>query len=161
VVVRMGKAKVGAVADGENLRPILEDLLHHLLGVGYAGGGVHDQADSTDVGDDGDILVGADFLFNPFEDGSVPSEQGFMNLGAGLVPGLHRPRLPVLNAVNFPLRGDDPLGKGGSVVIKQGFPQTLPRATGGDDPADVTFFAGGLKPGEKARGERGGRILVG
>ena len=91
----------------------------------------------------------------------MPSEQGFMNLGAGLVPGLHRLRLAVLNPVNLPLHSDNPFRKGRSMMVEKGLPQALPGATGGDYPGDVTFFAGGLKPGEEARGERGGRILVG
>ena len=38
VVVGMGKTEIRTVPDGEDLRPVLENLSHHLFGVGDAVG---------------------------------------------------------------------------------------------------------------------------
>ena len=38
VVIGMGKAEVGTVADGEDFRAILQDFFHQLLRMGDAGG---------------------------------------------------------------------------------------------------------------------------
>lgn len=161
VVIGMGKPEVWTVADGQNLGPVPENFFHQLFGMGNRGIRFDHQADGADIWDYGDVLVGAYFLFDPFEDSPMPAEQGLVDLGAGFVPCLDGLSFTVFDPVNFPLHGYDPFRKSGRVVLDKGLPQALPRAARGHDPRNVAFFTGGLQPEEEAGSEGGGRILVG
>ena len=88
MVVDVGKAKVWTVADGGDLGVVLQDIADEGVGAGDAFFGASDKADGTCIWNHGDIVMGADFPLDLFEDGSVATEEGLVGIGAWLIPFL-------------------------------------------------------------------------
>ena len=56
MIVDVGEAEVGTVADGSDLGVVLEDFADEGMGAGDAFFGSSDEADGACIRDDGDVL---------------------------------------------------------------------------------------------------------
>ena len=136
MVVDVGEAKVGAVADGSDLGVVLQNITNEGVGAGDAFFRASDKADGACIWNNGDIVMGADFTFDLFEEGSVATEEGLVGIGARLIPFLERVSLLVLDLMNFSFDGDDPVWEKGSLMKNKGLLEAFPRASRGNDPGD-------------------------
>jgi hypothetical protein len=109
MVVDVGEAKVGAVANGSDLGVVLQDIANEGMGAGDAFFRSSNKADGACIWDDGDIVMGADFTFDLFEEGSVAPEEGLVGIGAWLIPFLEGVGLLIFNLMDFSFDGDDPV----------------------------------------------------
>jgi hypothetical protein len=155
MVVDVGEAKVGTVADGSDLGVVLQDIANEGMGAGDAFFRTSDKADGARIWDDGDIVVGADFTFDLFEESSVATEEGLVGIGAWLIPFMERVGLLIFDLMDFSFDGDDPVWEEGSLMEDKGLLEAFPRTACGDDPGDGGNFASLDEPSKKVWGERG------
>jgi hypothetical protein len=155
MVVDVGEAKVGTVADGGDLGMVLQDIANEGVGASDAFFGSSDKADGACIWDDGDIVVGADFPLDLFEDGSVATEEGLVGIGAWLIPFLEGVGLLIFDLMDLTFDGDDPVWEEGSLMKDKGLLEAFPRASRGNDPRDGGGFASLDEPSKKVWGERG------
>ena len=154
VVVDVGEAKVGTVADGRNLRVVLQDIANEGVGAGDAFFGTSDKADGARIWNSGDIVMGADFTFDLLEKGSVATEEGLVGIGAWLIPFLEGGGLLVLDLMDFSFDSDDPVWEEGGLMKDKGLLEAFPRASRGNNPGDGGGFASFDQPSKKVWGER-------
>jgi len=154
MVVDVGEAKVGTVADGSDLGVVLQDIANEGVGAGDAFFGSSDKADGACIWDDGDIVMGSDFTFDLFEEGPVATEEGLVGIGAWLIPFLEGVGLLIFNLMDLSFDGDDPVWKEGSLMEDKGLLEAFPRTACGDDPGDGGNFASFDEPSKKVWGER-------
>jgi len=154
VVVDVGEAKVGPVADGSDLGVVLQDIANEGMGAGDAFFRTSDKADGARIWDDGDIVMGANFTFDLFEEGAVAPEECLVGIGAWLIPFLEGVGLLVLDLMDFSFDGDDPVWEEGSLMKDKGLLEAFPRASRGNDPGDGGGFASFDQPSKKIWGER-------
>ena len=109
MVVDVGEAKVGTVADGSDLGVVLQDIANEGVGAVDAFFGTSDKADSACIWNHGDIVMGANFTFDLFEEGAVAPEECLVGIGAWLIPFLEGVGLLVLDLMDFSFDGDDPV----------------------------------------------------
>ena len=134
MVVDVGEAEVGAVADGGDLGVVLQDIADEGVSAGDAFFGSSDKADGACIWNNGDIVMGADFTLDLFEEGSVATEEGLVGIGAWLIPFLEGVGLLIFDLMNFSFDGDDPVWEEGSLMKDKGLLEAFPRASRGDDP---------------------------
>ncbi len=154
MVVDVGEAKVGTVADGSDLGVVLQDIANEGVGAGDAFFRTSDKADGACIWNHGDIVMGANFTFDLFEEGSVATEEGLVGIGAWLIPFLKRVGLLIFDLMNFSFDGDDPVWEEGCLMENKGLLEAFPGATRGDDPGDGGNFASLDQPRKKVWGER-------
>ena len=154
MVVDVGEAKVGTVADGSDLGVVLQNIADEGVGAGDAFFGASDKADGARIWDDGDIVMGADFTFDLFEEGSVATEKGLVGIGAWLIPFLEGVGLLIFDLMDFSFDGDDPVWEEGGLMKEKGLLEAFPRTACGDDPGDGGNFASLDQPSKKIWGER-------
>ncbi len=159
MVVDVGEAKVGTVADGRNLRMVLQDIANEGVGAGDAFFGASDKADGTCIWNNGDIVMGSDFTFDLFEDGSVATKEGLVGIGAWLIPFLEGVGLLIFDLMDFAFDGDDPVWEEWGLMKDKGLLKAFPRASRGNNPGDGGDFASFDEPGKKVWGERGCGVL--
>ena len=63
MVVDVGKAEIRAVANGGDLRMVLQDIANEGVGASDAFFGSSDKADGACIWNNGDIVMGSDFTF--------------------------------------------------------------------------------------------------
>ncbi len=160
MVVDVGEAKVGTVADGRNLRMVLQDIANEGVGAGDAFFGSGDKADGTCIWNNGDIVMGSDFTFDLFEDGSVATKEGLVGIGAWLIPFLEGVGLLVFDLMDFAFDGDNPVWEEGSLMKDKSLLEAFPRTSRGNDPRDGGGFASFDEPSKKVWGERGCGVLA-
>ena len=134
MVIDVGEAEVGTVADGGDLGVVLQDIANDGVGTGDAFFGSSDEADGACIWNNGDIVIGADFTFDLFEDGSVATKEGLVGIGAGLIPFLEGVGLLVFDLMDFAFDGDDPVWEKGGFMKDKGLLKAFPRASRGNDP---------------------------
>ena len=154
MVVDVGEAEVGTVADGGNLGVVLQDIANDGVGTGDAFFGSSDEADGACIWNNGDIVIGADFTFDLFEDGSVATKEGLVGIGAWLIPFLEGVGLLVFDLMNFSFDGDNPVWEEGSLMKDKSLLEAFPRTSRGTDPGDGGGFASFDEPSKKVRSER-------
>jgi hypothetical protein len=154
MVVDVGKAKVGTVADGSDLGVVLQDIANEGVGAGDAFFGSGDKADGACIWNHGDIVMGANFTFDLFEEGSVATEKGLVGIGAWLIPFLEGVGLLIFDLMDFSFDGDDPVWEEGGLMEDKGLLEAFPRASRGNNPGDGGDFASFDEPGKKVWGER-------
>jgi hypothetical protein len=155
MVVDVGEAKVGTVADGSDLGVVLQDIANEGMGAGDAFFGSSDKADGACIWDDGDIVMGSDFTFDLLEEGPVATEEGLVSIGAWLIPFLEGVGLLIFNLMDLSFDGDDPVWKEGSLMEDKGLLEAFPRTACGDDPGDGGNFASLDEPSKKVWSEGG------
>ena len=153
MVVDVGEAKVGTVADSSDLGVVLQDIANEGVGAGDAFFRTSDKADGARIWNNGDIVVGADFTFDLFEEGSVATEEGLVGIGAWLIPFLEGVGLLIFDLMDFSFDGDDPVWEEGGLMKDKGLLEAFPRASRGNDPGDGGSFASFDQPGKKVWGE--------
>jgi hypothetical protein len=99
--------------------------------------------------------MGSDFTFDLFEEGSVATEEGLVGIGARLIPFFEGVSLLVLDLMDFPFDGDDPVREEGSLMKDKGLLEAFPRASRGNDPGDGGGFSSFDQPSKKVWGEGG------
>lgn len=161
MVIDVGEAEIGTVADGGDFGVILENFADEGVGARDAFFGPSDESDGACVRDDGDIVIRPDLPFDLFEDGTMSTEEGLVGLGAGLIPLLERVSLLVFDLMDFSFDGDDPVGQDGGLMKKERFFEAFPRAARSNYPGDAGRFASLGEPQKKFWGEGSGRILAG
>ena len=154
MVVDVGEAKVGTVADGGDLGVVLQDIANEGVGAGDAFFRTSDKADGACIWNNGDIVVGADFTFDLFEERSMASEEGLVGIGAWLIPFLEGVGLLISNLMDFSFDGDDPVWEEGSLMKEKGLLEAFPRASRGNDPGDGGGFSSFDQPSKKVWSER-------
>ncbi len=154
MVVDVGEAKVGTVADGSDLGVVLQDIANEGVGAGDAFFRTSDKADGARIRDDGDIVVGANFTFDLFEEGSVATEEGLVGIGAWLIPFLEGVGLLIFDLMDFSFDGDNPVWEDRGLMKDKGLLEAFPRSPRGDDPGDGGNFASLDQPRKKVWGER-------
>ena len=155
MIVDVGEAEVGPVAHSRNLGVILQNIANEGVGAGDAFFRTSDKADGACIWNHGDIVMGANFTFDLFEEGSVATEEGLVGIGAWLIPFLEGVGLLIFDLMDFSFDGDDPVWEEGGLMKDKGLLEAFPRASRGDDPGDGGNFAGLDKPGKKVWGEGG------
>ena len=160
MVVDVGKAEIRAVANGSDLGVVLKDIADEGVGAGDAFFGASDKADGTCIWNHGDIVMGANFTFDLFEDGSVATEEGLVGIGAWLIPFLEGVGLFIFDLMDFAFDGDDPVWEEWGFMKDKGLPEAFPRASRGNDPGDGGGFASFDEPSKKVWGERSCRVLA-
>ena len=153
MVVDVGKAEIRSVTNGGDLGMVLQDIANEGVGAGDAFFGSGDKADGTCIWNNGDIVMGSDFTFDLFEEGSVATEEGLVGIGAWLIPFLEGVGLLIFNLMDFSFDGDDPVWEEGSLMEDKGLLEAFPRASRGNDPGDGGSFASFDQPGKKVWGE--------
>jgi hypothetical protein len=153
MVVDVGEAKVGTVANGSDLGVVLQDIANEGMGAGDAFFRSSNKADGACIWNNGDIVMGADFTFDLFEEGSVAPEEGLVGIGAWLIPFLEGVGLLIFNLMDFSFDGDDPVWEEGSLMEDKGLLEAFPRASRGNDPGDGGSFASFDQPSKKVWGE--------
>jgi hypothetical protein len=136
VVVDVGEAKVGTVADGRNLRVVLQDIANEGVGAIDAFFRTSDKADGACIWNNGDIVMGSDFTFYLFEEGSVATEEGLVGIGAWLIPFCEGVGLLIFDLMDFSFDGDNPVWEEGGMMKNKGLLKAFPRASRGNDPGD-------------------------
>ena len=136
MVVDVGKAEIRSVTNGGDLGMVLQDIANEGVGAGDAFFGSGDKADGTCIWNNGDIVMGSDFTFDLFEEGSVATEEGLVGIGAWLIPFLEGVGLLISNLMDFSFDGDDPVWEEGSLMEDKGLLEAFPRASRGNDPGD-------------------------
>ena len=154
MVVDVGKAEIRSVTNGGDLGMVLQDIANEGVGAGDAFFGSGDKADGTCIWNNGDIVMGSDFTFDLFEEGSVATEEGLVGIGAWLIPFLEGVGLLIFDLMDFAFDGDDPVWEEGSLMEDKGLLEAFPRASRGNDPGDGGSFASFDEPGKKVWGER-------
>lgn len=154
MVVDVREAKVGTVADGSDLGVVLQDIANEGVGAGDAFFRTSDKADGACIWNNGDILMGADFAFYLFEEGSVATEEGLVGIGAWLIPFMERVGLLIFDLMDFSFDGDNPVWEERGLMKDKGLPEAFPRASRGNDPGDGSGFASFDEPSEKVWCER-------
>jgi len=160
MVVDVGEAEVGAVADGGDLGVVLQDIANEGVGAGDAFFGTSDKADGACIWNNGDIVMGSDFTLDLFKEGSVATEKGLVGIGAWLIPFLKRVGLLIFDLMDFAFDGYDPVWEERSLMKDKGLLKAFPRASRGDDPRDGGSFPSLDEPSKKIWGERGCRIFA-
>ena len=160
MVVDVGEAKVGAVADGSDFGVVLQDIANEGVGASDAFFGASDKADGACIWNHGDIVMGADFTFYLFEEGSVATEEGLVGFSARVIPLLKGVGLLVLDLMDFSFDGDDPVWEEGGLMKDKGLLEAFPRASRGNDPGDGGGFASFNQPSKKVWGERSGGVFA-
>ena len=154
MVVDVGEAEVGPVADSRNLGVILQNIANEGVGAGDAFFRTSDKADGACIWNHGDIVMGANFTFDLFEEGSVATEKGLVGIGAWLIPFLEGVGLLIFDLMDFSFDGDDPVWEEGGLMKDKGLLEAFPRSPRGDDPGDGGNFASLDQPRKKVWGER-------
>jgi hypothetical protein len=154
MVVNVGEAEVRTVADGGNLGVVLQDIADKGVGAGDAFFRSSDEADGTCIWNNGDIVIGADFTFDLFEEGSVATEEGLVGIGAWLIPFFEGVGLLVFDLMNFSFDGDNPVWEEGSLMKDKSLLEAFPRTSRGNDPGDGGGFASFDEPCKKVWSER-------
>jgi len=154
MVVDVRESEIRTVADGGDLGVVLQDIANEGVGAVDAFFGTSDKADSARIWNHGDILMGSDFTFDLFEEGSVATEEGLVGIGACLIPFLEGVGLLVLDLMDFTFDSDNPVWKEGSLMEDKGLLEAFPRASRGNDPGDGGGFASFDEPSKKVWGER-------
>jgi len=154
MVVDVGEAKVGTVADGSDLGVVLQDIANEGVGAGDAFFGASDKADGACIWNNGDIVMGSNFTLNLFKEGSVATEEGLVGIGAWLIPLLERVGLLIFDLMDFSFDGDDPVWEEGSLMKDKSLLEAFPRTSRGNDPRDGGGFASFDEPSKKVWGER-------
>jgi len=141
MVVDVGEAEVGTVADGSDLGVVLQNIADEGVGAGDAFFGASDKADGACVWNNGDIVMGADFTFDLFEEGSVATKEGLVGIGAWLIPFLDGVGLLIFDLMDFAFDGDNPVWEEGSLMKDKSLLEAFPRTSRGNDPRDGGGFA--------------------
>ena len=160
MVVDVGEAKVGTVTDGRNLGMVLQYIADEGVGAGNAFFGASDEADGACIWNNGDIVMGSDFTFDLFEEGSVTTEEGLMGIGAWLIPFLERVGLLIFDLMDLSFDGDNPVWEEGGLMKDKGLFEAFPRASRSDNPGDGCNFASLDEPSKKVWGERGSGVFA-
>lgn len=155
MVVDVGEAEVGAVADGGDLGVVLQDIANEGVGAGDAFFGTSDKADGACIWNNGDIVMGSNFTLNLFKEGSVATKEGLVSIGTWLIPFLKRVGLLIFDLMDFAFNGDDPVWEEGCLMENKDLLKAFPGATRGDDPGDGDNFTSLDEPSKKVWGERG------
>ncbi len=155
MVVDVGEAKVGTVADGSDLGVVLQDIANEGVGAGDAFFRTSDKADGACIWNHGDIVMGANFTFDLFEEGSVATEEGLVGIGAWLIPFLEGVGLLIFDLMDFSFDGDNPVWEEWGLMEDKGLLEAFPRASRGNNPGDGGDFASFDEPGKKVWCERG------
>jgi len=154
MVVDVRESEIRTVADGGDLGVVLQDIANEGVGAVDAFFGTSDKADSARIWNNGDILMGSDFTFDLFEEGSVATEEGLVGIGACLIPFLEGVGLLVLDLMDFTFDSDNPVWEHGGLMKEKGLLETFPRTSCGNDPRDGGNFASLDQPRKKVWGER-------
>ena len=136
MVVDVGKAEIRSVTNGGDLGMVLQYIANEGVGAGDAFFGSGDKADGTCIWNNGDIVMGSDFTFDLFEEGSVATEEGLVGIGAWLIPFLKRVGLLIFDLMDFAFNGYDPVWEERSLMKDKGLLKAFPRASRGNDPGD-------------------------
>ena len=160
MVVDVGKAEIRSVTNGGDLGVVLQDIANDRVGAGDAFFGSSDEADGACIWNNGDIVIGADFTFDLFEDGSVATKEGLVGIGAWLIPFLEGVSLLVFDLMNFSFNGDNPVWEEWGLMEDKGLLEAFPRASRGNNPGDGGGFAGPDEPSKKVWGERSCRVFA-
>ena len=153
MVIDVRESEIRAVADGGDLGVVLEDIANEGVGAVDAFFGTSDKADGACIWNNGDIVMGSDFTFDLFKEGSVATEEGLVGIGAWLIPFMERVGLLVLDLMDFSFDGDDPVWEEGSLMEDKGLLEAFPRASRSNDPGDGSGFASFDQPSKKVWGE--------
>ena len=154
MVVDVRESEIRTVADGGDLGVVLQDIANEGMGAGDAFFGSSDEADGTCIWNHGDIVIGADFTFDLFKEGSVATKEGLVGIGAWLIPFLEGVGLLIFDLMDFAFDGDDPVWEERGLMKNKGLLKAFPRASRGNDPGDGGSFASFDQPGKKIWGER-------
>ena len=160
MVVDVGKAEIRSVTNGGDLGMVLQNIANEGVGAGDAFFRSGDKADGTCIWNNGDIVMGSDFTFDLFEEGSVATKEGLVGIGARLIPFLEGVGLLIFDLMDFSFDGDDPVWEEGGLMEKEGFLEALPRTPRGDYPGDGGGFTSFDEPSKKVGGEGSGGIFA-
>jgi len=153
MVVGVGEPKVGSVPHGGDFGSVFENPADFLVRAINACLGSGDQADGSDIGNYGDLLIGGNLFLDLLENSPVATEEGLMDFGAGSVPLLQRMSFTHFDLMNFAFHRDNPFRHDRGLVLPKDFSKTFPGASGGHDPWDGPFFTTLFKPVEKIRSQ--------
>lgn len=153
MVVDVGEAEIRTVADGSDLGVVLQDIANEGVGAVDTFFGASDKADGACIWNNGDIVMGTDFTFDLFEEGSVAPEEGLVGIGAWLIPFMEGVGLLIFDLMDFSFDGDNPVREEGSLMKNKGLLEAFPRASRGNDPRDGSGFASFDQPSKKVWGE--------